>query len=97
MTPTAVNRRAAIVAAVSALAGPAAVLLYENGRLRVFSNYHVGDAWFVAAVAAVGVGVGVVALFRGAKAAAVVSMIANGTVLALYAFIAAFFTLGGPR
>jgi hypothetical protein len=51
----------------------------------------------VAAVAAVGVGVAVVALFRGAKAAAVVSMIANGTVLTLYAFIAAFFTLGGSR
>jgi hypothetical protein len=91
------NRRAAIVAAVSALVGPAAALLYENGRLRVFRNYHVGDAWFVAAVAAVGVGVAVVAKFRGAKVAAVVSMIANGAILALYAFIAAFFTLGGSR
>jgi hypothetical protein len=97
MTPTTVNRHAAIVAAVSALVGPAAVLLYENGHLRVFRNYHVGDAWFVAAVAAVGVGVAVVALFRRAKAVAVVSMITNGAVLALYAFIAAFFTLGGSR
>ena len=90
-------RGTTLVAAVSALIGLAAALLYENGLLRVFRSYHVGDAWFVAAVAAVGVGVAVVAKFRGAKFAAVVSLVVNAAVLTLYAFIAAFFTLGGPR
>jgi hypothetical protein len=41
--------------------------------------------------------VAVVTKFRGAKVAAVVSLVVNAAVLALYAFVAAFFTLGGPR
>jgi hypothetical protein len=36
-------------------------------------------------------------LNRQAAIVAVVSLVANATVLALYAFIAAFFTLGGSR
>ena len=86
-----------MVATVSAFLGPIAALLYETGRLRVFRNDHPGDAWAVAAVAALAVGVAVVAKFKAGRTAAVASMIVNGAVLALYAFVAAFFTLGGSR
>jgi hypothetical protein len=34
------RRPVAIVATVSTLVGPVAALLYENGHLRVFPNYH---------------------------------------------------------
>jgi len=91
------TRWPAVIATLSAFVGPAASLLYETGRLRVFTSWHVGDAWFVAAIAAVALAVTVVAKFRGAGIAAGVSMVTNGAILALYGFIAAFFTLGGSR
>jgi hypothetical protein len=57
----------------------------------------VRETWLLAILAALGVGFGVVSIGRGAKAAGWVCLLANAPVLALYGFIAAFFTLGGTR
>jgi len=65
-----VRRRVAIATAVSALAGPAAAVLYEAGHLRVFPGNPLGDVGFVAAVA-------IVSFFRGAEVAAIVGVVAN--------------------
>jgi hypothetical protein len=55
------------------------------------------DVWFLAVIAAFGVAFGVFSIWRGAKVAGAICFLTNAPVLALYGFIAAFFSLGGTR
>lgn len=51
----------------------------------------------IAAIAAFGIGIGVLAIYKGARVAGVVCLLANVPVLAIYGFIVVFFALGGTR
>lgn len=85
------------LAIVSAAIGPAAAALHEAGSLRIFPGEPLGDVWLVAAAAAVGAGVGILAFKHGARLSGIFAVVSNAIVLALYGFLAAFFSFGGSR
>ena len=53
--------------------------------------------WLLAAIGAIGVGIGVFAFRKGSKIAGTVCLLTNIPVLAYYGFIAFFFATGGSR
>lgn len=63
-------------------------------RDRLFATASLAEVWLLAVIAAFAVGIGVFAVWRGAKVAGMICFLTNAAVLALYGFIAAFFTLG---
>ncbi len=91
------SRTVSVAAVTGAFAGPAAALAYESGNLHVVSAGSLMDVWLVAAAAAVGAGLGVFAFTRGARLAGIVAFVPNALVMALYGFLASFFSLGGSR
>jgi hypothetical protein len=97
MTETPARRRITLAAGIMSLAGPTVAGLSETGHLRFFASAPLLETWLVATIAALGVGIGIFAIFRGAKVAGVVCLLTSAPVLALYGFIAAFYTLGGSR
>ena len=86
-----------LTAGITSLIGPAAAALYETGHFRLFPNAPLLEVWLLAVIACFGVGVGALSIWRGAKATGIVCLLANAAVLTLYAFVGAFFTLGGTR
>jgi hypothetical protein len=97
MTETPARRRITLATGITSLAGPSAVALSETGHLHVFASAPLFEMWLVATIVALGVGIGVLSIYRGAKVAGVFCLLTNTPVLPLYGCIAAFFTLGGTR
>ncbi len=97
MTDKPTSRLFTIAAVASSLIAPAAAAFYEAGRFRVFPESDLGNLWLVSILAAFGVSIGVFSVWRGAKFAGMVCFFTNTAVLALYGFLAVFFTLGGSR
>ena len=97
MTETPARRGITLAAGIASLAGPCSAAVSETGHLHFFASGPLFEMWLLAAIAAFGAGIGVLSIYRGAKVAGVVCLLTNAPVLALYGFIAAFFTLGGSR
>lgn len=98
MTETSARHRFTLVAGIACLAGPSVAALSELGHLRFFES--LPGLWGVAAIGAIaafGVGIGVLSIYRGAKVAGVVCLLTNAPVLAVYGFIVVFFARGGTR
>src|SRR5690242_17426325 len=91
------KRRIALTAGLSSFLGPAVAALYETGHLRIFPGAPMRELWLLVIVATFGVGIGALSIWIGSKVAGIVCFLTNAAVLALYGFIAAFFTLGGSR
>lgn len=51
--------------------------------------------WLLAAIGAIGVGIGAFAIWRGSKVAGTVCLLSNFPVLAYWGFIAFFTAMGG--
>jgi len=91
------GRAVHVVAAISALAGPAGAWRYESGGLRLFAGDLVVDLWLLVVIASAGAVVGAVCIFKGARVLGVLCALGNLAVALLYGFIALFFSLGGSR
>lgn len=97
MTETPARRRITLAAGITSLVGPTGAALSETGHLHLFASAPLLEMWLLATIAVFGVGIGVLSIYRGAKVVGTVCLLTNALVLALYGFIAAFFTLGGTR
>ena len=73
------------------------MVLYETGNLDLFRAMPLINIWLVVLLGVVGGIAGVTALRRRMLLLGVVCLVANGAVLGLYGFLAAFFSLGGSR
>jgi len=89
--------RITIAAGIAALVGPAcAVLPYTDYLPDVFSS-GLAVVWLLAAIGAIGIGIGVFAFSTGSKVAGTICVLTNIPVLAYWGFIGAFFSMGGSR
>jgi hypothetical protein len=71
--------------------------LYEFGHIDLFQDAYLLNLWVVVALAIAGVVVGIYAVARGALAFGLASLLLNSGIVALYGFLAVFFSLGGTR
>jgi hypothetical protein len=53
--------------------------------------------WLLAAIAVIGIGVGVLAFNTGSKIAGTICVLTNIPALAYWGFVGAFFSMGGSR
>ena len=85
------------VALVGLLVGPGAAWLYETGQLDLFRAMPLLNVWFVVLGAVVGLCAGGAAVRRGHRWWGGLCVAMNMAVLALYGFLASFFSFGGSR
>lgn len=84
-------------ALVGILAGPSSVWLYEAGQIDLFRAMPLLNIWIVVLTAMTGLCLGVAVFRRGRVWLGGVSLLVNTAVLALYGFLATFFSFGGSR
>ncbi len=96
-TSIALERSSVTLALTGLLVGPTAVLLYETGRLDFFQAMPLLNVWAVVVCGLIGLGAGAAAVRRRAVLLGIICLVANGAVLGLYGFLAAFFSFGGSR
>ena len=89
--------RSTWAAAIAAVAGPTYAFLVQTDHLRPFESHAIVDIWVVAAIGAIGVGMGIYAFCKGSKIAGTVCFLTNVPALAFYGFITFFFAMGGSR
>ena len=89
--------RIALAAGIASLVGPACAVLPYTSNFTAFPNSFLGDVWLLAAIGAIGVGIGAFAFRKGSKIAGTVCLLTNIPVLAYYGFIAFLFAMGGSR
>jgi len=86
--------RITIAAGIAAVIGPAFALLPYTDYLPLFLKDLAG-VWLMAAIGAIGVGIGVFALSRSSKVAGTICVLTNIPVLAYWGFVAVFVSGGG--
>jgi hypothetical protein len=85
-------------AGIVSLVGPACAVLPYADFLPAFPNLPaLAVAWLLAAVGAIGIGIGVFALRKGSNVAGIICVLTNIPVLAYWGFISLFFSMGGSR
>jgi hypothetical protein len=89
--------RITIAAGIASLVGPACAVLPYTDYLPVFLSSGLAVVWLLAAIGAIGSGVGVFAFSMGNKVAGTICFLTNIPVLAYWGFIGAFFSMGGSR
>ena len=97
MTSKPMSNRFTLIAGITSLTGPVGAVLSETGHLRFSLDSPLSAMWGLAAIAAVGVVIGILAVWKGARAAGIVCILTNLVVLVLYGFIASYFALGNSR
>jgi hypothetical protein len=83
-----------IAAGIASVVGPACALLPYTDYLPLFLK-DLGGVWLLAAIGAIGVGIGVFALNKGSKVAGTVCLLTSIPVFAYWGFIAVFVSIGG--
>lgn len=89
--------RLTIAAGIASLVGPACAVLPYTDYLPGFLNSGLPLVWLLAAIGAIGIGMGVFALSRGSKVAGTICVLTNIPVLAYWGFIGGFVSMGGSR
>jgi hypothetical protein len=89
--------RVTIAAGIASLVGPACAVLPYTDYFPVFFSLGLAVAWLLAAIGAIGIGIGVFAASTGSKVAGTICVLTNIPVLAYWGFIGAFFSMGGSR
>jgi len=89
--------RITIAAGIASLVGPACAVLPYTDYLPVFLNSGLPLVWLLAAIGAIGIGIGVFAFDTGSKVAGTICVLANIPVLAYWGFVGFFFSMGGSR
>lgn len=87
----------ALAAAIAALVGPACAILPYTDYLPDFLNWGLALAWLLAAIGAIGIGIGGFALSQGRKVAGIICILTNIPVLAYWGFISVYVSMGGGR
>ena len=86
-----------LAAGIAALVGPACAVLPYTDYLPARLSPDLAGVWVLAAVGAIGIGIGVFAFSKGSKVAGTICVLTNIPVLAYWGFIGAFFSMGGSR
>ena len=86
--------RIAVAAGIASLVGPACAVLPYTDYLR---STGLAAVWLLAAIGAIGIGIGVLAFRKGSRVAGTICVLTNIPVLAYWGFIGAFFSMGGSR
>jgi len=81
-------------AGFAALVGPACAVLPYTDYLPPFLEDLAG-VWLLAAIGAIGIGIGVFAFRKGSKVAGTICVLTNIPVVAYWGFIAVFVSTGG--
>ena len=81
-------------AGVAALVGPACAVLPYTDYLPSFLEGLAG-VWLLAAIGAIGIGIGVFAIRKGSKVAGTICVLTNIPVVAYWGFVAVFVSMGG--
>ena len=89
--------RITLAAAIAALVGPACAVLPYTDFLPPFLGPDLAGVWLLAAIGAIGIGIGVFAFRKGSKVAGTICVLTNIPVLAYWGFIAVFVSMGGGR
>jgi hypothetical protein len=89
--------RITIAAGIASLVGPACAALPYTDYLPVFLSSGLAVVWLLAAIGAIGIGIGVFAFSTGSKVAGTICVLTNIPVLAYWGFIGAFVSMGGSR
>jgi hypothetical protein len=85
-------------AGTAALVGPACAVLPYMDFLPPFPNLpDLAVVWVLAAVGAIGIGIGVFAFRKGSHVAGAICVLTNIPVVAYWGFVAVFFSTGGSR
>jgi hypothetical protein len=82
MPETQAKWRFTLAAGIFSFLGPASTVFIQTGQTDLFPTSPIY-------IAAIGVGIGALSIWRGSKAAGIVCLLANGAVLALYGFLEA--------
>jgi len=86
--------RITVAAGIAALVGPACAVLPYTDFLR---STGLAVVWVLAAIGAIGIGIGVFAFRKGSKIAGAICALTTIPVVAYWGFIGAFFAMGGSR
>ena len=89
--------RITMAAGITSVIGPTCAVLPYTDYLRVYPISDLALVWVLAAIGAVGVGIGVFAFRKGSKIAGTVCFLTNIPVVAYWGFVGFFFTTGGSR
>ena len=89
--------RITIAAGIASLVGPACAVLPYTDYLAVFLSSGLAVVWLLAAIGAIGIGIGVFAFSTGSKVAGTICVLTNIPVFAYWGFIGAFVSMGGSR
>jgi hypothetical protein len=84
-------------AGIAALVGPACAVLPYTDFLPPSLLPDLAGIWLLAAIGAIGIGIGVFAFRKGSRVAGTICVLTNIPVLAYYGFITLFFATGGSR
>jgi hypothetical protein len=82
-------------AGIAALAGPACAVLPYTDYLPPLLLPDLAGVWLLAAIGAIGIGIGVFAFRKGSRIAGAICVLTNLLVLAYWGFIAVFVSTGG--
>ena len=88
--------RMTVAAGIAALVGPACAVLPYTDYLPAFLKDLAG-VWLLAAIGAIGIGIGVFAFSKGSRVAGTICVLTNIPVLAYWGFIGVFVSMGGSR
>lgn len=89
--------RITLAAGIAALIGPFCAVLPYTDYLRFLPISDLALVWLLAAIGAIGIGIGVFAFRRGSKIAGTVCFVTNIPVVAYWGFVGFFFATGGSR
>jgi hypothetical protein len=87
-----------IAAGIASVVGPACAVIPYTDYLSAFPSIPtLAAVWLLAAIGAIGIGIGVFAFNASSKVAGTICVLTNIPVLAYWGFIGAFFSMGGSR
>ena len=88
--------RITIAGGIASFVGPACAVLPYTDYLPAFLKDLAG-VWLLAAIGAIGIGIGVFAFSKGSRVAGTICVLTNIPVLAYWGFIAGYVSMGGGR
>ena len=99
MTPVTETRgkQWTIAAGIAALVGPVGAVLPYTDYLPPDLEPDLAGVWLLAALAAAGIGIGILSPRKGSKVAGAICIVTNIPVVLYWGFIAVFVSTGGSR
>jgi hypothetical protein len=89
--------RITLAAGIASLVCPACAVLPHTDYLPYFPGPDLALVWLLAAIGAIGIGIGIFTFRKGSKVAGTICVLTNIPVVAYWGFVGAFFSMGGSR